>query len=85
LVCFRHLAKPKECVLQYERRIPGELDREVENEIEKAMGFLNDHRYDPSEIYDEEFHEEIKAIPDPTIEPKEILHEFLQVLHTLGN
>jgi len=49
------------------------------------MGFLNDHRYDPSEIYDEEFHEEIKAIPDPTIEPKEILHEFLQVLHTLGN
>lgn len=48
------------------------------------MNFLKDHRYDPSEIYQEEFLEDIQKIPDPTEKPCEIVEDFLHVLRTLG-
>ena len=48
------------------------------------MNFLKDHRYDPGEIYDEEFLEDVLKIPDPTEKPCEIIQDFLHVLNTLG-
>nr|CAD7454254.1 unnamed protein product [Timema tahoe] len=49
-----------------------------------AREFLDDHRYDPSELYEDEFLEELQGIPDPKIDPQSILSDFLDVLHTLG-
>jgi endoribonuclease Dicer len=63
---------------------PGHLDKLLESQITCALAFLTDHRYDPSEVYEDEFQEELKGIPDPKIDPQKILNDFLDVLHTLG-
>lgn len=63
---------------------PGPLDEVLECHIKSAVTFLADHRYDPSEVYEDEFQEELKGIPDPKIDPQKIVNEFLDVLHTLG-
>lgn len=46
--------------------------------------FLLEHRYDPFEIYSDEFEDELKAIPDPKKEPIECLDQFLTVLDEFG-
>lgn len=46
--------------------------------------FLLEHRYDPFEIYSDEFEDELKAIPDPKKEPIECLDQFLSVLDEFG-
>lgn len=46
--------------------------------------FLLEHRYDPSEIYSDEFEDELKAIPDPKKEPIECLDQFMNVLDEFG-
>lgn len=47
--------------------------------------FLNDHRYDPFEIYcTDEFLDELKDIPDPKKEPLEFLDIMLHVLQEMG-
>lgn len=48
------------------------------------MNFLDDHRYDPTEIYQDEFLEDIQKIPDPTAKPREMLQDFSIILETLG-
>lgn len=48
------------------------------------MAFLQDHRYDPTEIYTEEFLDEIRKIPNPTAKPFEMIQDFLNILETLG-
>jgi hypothetical protein len=35
-------------------------------------------------VYEDEFQEELKGIPDPKIDPQKIFNDFLDVLHTLG-
>jgi endoribonuclease Dicer len=60
------------------------LDEILECQIRSAVAFLTDHRYDPSEVYEDEFQEELKGIPDPKSDPQKIFSEFLHVLHTLG-
>jgi endoribonuclease Dicer len=80
----RYCTKPKELVVECSLPTPGPLDKLLENEISRALDFLTDHRYDPSEVYEDEFQEELKGIPDPRIYPKKILNDFLDVLHTLG-
>lgn len=50
----------------------------------KAKVFLDDHRYDPFEIYDDEFRDELQNVPDPKIEPLEMIQDFLYILHRLG-
>lgn len=49
-----------------------------------AIHFLQDHRYDPTEIYNEEFLEDIQKIPNPTEKPREMMQDFLYILETLG-
>lgn len=49
-----------------------------------ALAFMKDHRYDPTEIYTDEFLEDIQKIPNPTDKPREMIHDFLYVLETLG-
>lgn len=46
--------------------------------------FLEDHRYDPFEIYAEEFRDELEVVPDPKTEPFAIYEEFLYILRTMG-
>lgn len=58
---------------------------ELEEHINDAQIFLSDHRYDPSEIYEDEFSEDIREIPDPKIDPLQILSDFREVLTTMGN
>lgn len=48
------------------------------------MNFLRDHRYDPTEIYNDEFLEDIQKIPDPKQEPCSMIEDFLYILRTLG-
>lgn len=43
------------------------------------LAFLREHRFDPSEIYGEEFADEWRALPDPRAEPLELAGEFLLV------
>lgn len=63
---------------------PGDIDNQLSQQIEEALFFLNDHRYDPFEIYDEEYREDLQGIPDPKIDPLGIMKEFLEILRTLG-
>lgn len=46
--------------------------------------FLIEHRYDPFEIYSDEFEDELKTIPDPKKEPIECLDQFMSVLDEFG-
>lgn len=48
------------------------------------LAFLRAHRFDPSEIYSDEFLEEMQSYPDPKAEPVALLGEFVQVLDELG-
>ncbi|KAF7267578.1 hypothetical protein GWI33_019216 [Rhynchophorus ferrugineus] len=52
--------------------------------IEACKQFLLEHRHDPSEIYNEEFQDEIKDIPDPKTVPLELLNNYLDILEDLG-
>ncbi|KAL4712085.1 hypothetical protein ACJJTC_008668 [Scirpophaga incertulas] len=86
------VGKPKELIIEYDAQKPMdelsedylELDRYMRQTISDAIEFLDDHRYDPTEIYGDELYEEFKNIPDPTIEPKEIFSQFIYVLDQLG-
>lgn len=81
---FRYSARPKELVVECGPHTPGELDSLIEEQVEEAKTFLFDHRYDPSELYQDEFQEELQGIPDPKLDPYRILDDFLSILHTLG-
>ncbi|XP_058796621.1 endoribonuclease Dcr-1 [Phymastichus coffea] len=80
LSILRYSPKPKEYMLAYKT----ECRKDIENYLQECRNFLQDHRYDPTEIYSEEFLEEIKKIPDPRKKPLELIQEFLYILETLG-
>ncbi|XP_066598004.1 endoribonuclease Dcr-1 [Prorops nasuta] len=84
LSILRYSPKPKEFVIEYDSFEKGELYEALKNSALHAIEFLKDHRYDPTEIYTEEFLEEIQKIPDPTEKPREMMRDFLEVLETLG-
>lgn len=50
----------------------------------QTVEFLDDHRYDPSEIYDEEFLEDFINIPNPKQDPFNLLNNFRQILKSMG-
>nr|CAD7589801.1 unnamed protein product [Timema genevievae] len=81
---LRYCSKPIELVVECAPHMPSTLDETLEQVIMGAREFLDDHRYDPSELYEDEFLEELQGIPDPKIDPQSILSDFLDVLHTLG-
>ncbi|CAF4913386.1 unnamed protein product [Pieris macdunnoughi] len=82
--------KPKEVIVEYGdvcNKISDpykDLESFMRNTINDAFQFINEHRYDPTEIYGDELYEEFMNIPDPTIEPKDIFCQFLYVLDELG-
>ncbi|XP_076297462.1 endoribonuclease Dcr-1 isoform X1 [Lasioglossum baleicum] len=84
LSILRYSPKPKEYVVEYSESEKGELHNTIENYILHVIDFLRDHRHDPTEIYNEEFYEDIKKIPNPTEKPIEMIQDFLYVLETLG-
>ena len=71
-------------MIEYDEGEKSCLYKAIETCANHAMNFLKDHRYDPTEIYTEEFFEDIKKIPDPTQKPCEMIEDFLYILQTLG-
>ncbi|XP_060808099.1 endoribonuclease Dcr-1 [Amyelois transitella] len=86
------LAKPKELIIEYNTRPPNEdlpeayveLETFMKDTVRHVMEFLGDHRFDLIEIYGEDFIDELKNVPDPTVAPKNFLNQFLYVLDQLG-
>lgn len=81
---LRFCSRPSEFVVQ--NRMP-EIDPLTNLIVELLLTkitFLNEHRFDPSEIYSDEFAEEWKHVPDPKIQPLALLHDFLDILMDLG-
>lgn len=70
--------------MEYCKGEKEELHTTIENYILHAIEFLRDHRHDPTEIYNEEFYEDIQKIPDPTEKPFQMMQDFLHILDTLG-
>ncbi|XP_075228010.1 endoribonuclease Dcr-1 isoform X2 [Lycorma delicatula] len=81
---LRYCSKPREVLIECDNFVLTELCCELEQHINETQMFLEDHRYDPSEIYDDEFSEDIREIPDPKIDPLQILQDFREVLTTMG-
>lgn len=81
---YRYSSKPKEVVLECAEFEESELRLYLDNLLLTAVEFLEDHRYDPSEIYEEEFVDDIKNIPSPKQDPSSIIEDFKNVLHTMG-
>ena len=81
---FRYSARPREILVECCDPTPCELTMLLSEEVANVQSFLNDHRYDPTEIYQDEFLEEIKDIPDPKMDPFSILEDFLAVLNSMG-
>lgn len=65
-------------------RTKDELDAVIRTEVIDTVRFLEEHRYDPSEIYEGELLEELKSIPPPEEEPLNIINDFVDVLNTMG-
>ncbi|XP_045783430.1 endoribonuclease Dcr-1 [Maniola jurtina] len=86
------LTKPKELIVECNPKLPPEdlpktyteLEDYMRSTVNAALDFIDEHRYDPTEIYGDDMYEEFANIPDPTAEPKHILKEFLYVLDQLG-
>lgn len=81
---LRLCCRPRERILECEEMETIPLQEQLKNKVELIKQFLNDHRYDPSEIYEDEFVEELKYIPDPKTQPLQLLDEFLNVLEDMG-
>lgn len=63
----------------------GSLNALLRDLVGTRLAFLRQHRFDPSEIYDDaELMEEMRRYPDPKAEPLQMLCEFLDVLDELG-
>lgn len=89
---YRITGKPKEVILEYAVLSESEkckdrqkLEGFMKFTVLNALNFLEDHRYDPTEIYgDDAFSDELKNIPDPCADPKIMLHQFLYILEQAG-
>ncbi|RZF36221.1 hypothetical protein LSTR_LSTR008547 [Laodelphax striatellus] len=81
---LRYCSKPKETVIECDNYQLTELCAELEEHVAHTYAFLEDHRYDPSEIYDDDFAEDLKDIPDPKTDPFNILNDFREVLVSMG-
>lgn len=81
---LRLCCRPKEKIVVCHEPVPHQLELEIKTRIEHFKEFLNEHRYDPSEIYDEEFLDELRNFPDPNQQPLQLLDDFVSVLEDLG-
>ncbi|XP_011315268.1 endoribonuclease Dcr-1 [Fopius arisanus] len=84
LSILRYSPRPKEYLVEFFTSDTGPLQNSLKMVALEALHFLDDHRYDPTEIYQDEFLEDIQKIPDPTEKPREMLVDFLTILEALG-
>lgn len=65
--------------------IENEVSSYIRSLVKSRRIYIHDHKYDPSEIYDEDdFKEELENIPDPKREPLKCIDDFLSILDDLG-
>lgn len=81
---IRLSCRPREHVVECDSIEISELHTQLNDIVVEQRQFLLDHRYDPSEIYADEFLEELKQIPDPKVQPLQLLDDFLLILNELG-
>lgn len=84
LTLIRLSCRPRERIVECPKNIPLPLQDRIKATILKSEIFLNDHRFDPSEIYDDELLEEFKQVPDPKEQPLNLFHDFIDILEDLG-
>lgn len=81
---LRYCSKPIEIILQCAPPASTELTDFLRDLVLTRQCFIQDHRFDPSEIYSDDFLEELQSIPDPKKEPLRFLDNFLDILEELG-
>lgn len=81
---LRYCSKPIEIILQCAPPAANELTDFLRDLVLTRQCFIRDHRFDPSEIYSDDFLEELQSIPDPKKEPLRFLDNFLEILEELG-
>lgn len=81
---LRYCSKPIEIILQCAPPASNELTDFLRDLVLTRQCFIRDHRFDPSEIYSDDFLEELQSIPDPKKEPLRFLDNFLEILEELG-
>ncbi|ALC45996.1 Dcr-1 [Drosophila busckii] len=82
---LRYCAKPQEYIVQCAPFQMDELSSVIADILNTHKCFLQDHRYDPFEIYGEDqFMDDLKDIPDPKLDPLNVLNDLLDVLHEMG-
>ncbi|CAO1443231.1 unnamed protein product [Diamesa tonsa] len=82
---LRYSSKPTELIAECYFPEENDISSYLRNLVESRKTFIEDHRYDPSEIYgDGEFMDELSSIPDPKEQPLAFLNEFLVILDELG-
>ena len=59
-------------------------EEEVRRLLASVRAFLDNHRYDPVEVYGEEYREFCLGVPDPKKQPVAILDNIETVLDELG-
>lgn len=72
----RYCTKPSEFILQCSPLKRDDFVDVLEELVTTRKAYLNDHRYDPSEIYSDEFLEELQGIVSLTNAFKVILTKF---------
>lgn len=81
---IRLSCRPRERIIKCRRSPPTTLEEQLKEYISDAKQFLIDHRFDPSEIYADEFLEEFRGMPDPKKQPLYFLDTFTNILDDLG-
>ncbi|GAB0099255.1 Endoribonuclease Dcr-1 [Sergentomyia squamirostris] len=81
---LRYCTKPQEIIVQSAPLACNQLIFCLAQLVQSKIDYLKDHRFDPTEIYSEEYYDELKNIPDPKDEPLIFLNDFLQVLKEFG-
>lgn len=76
--------KPLEFLLQNGTPSLDALTSMIIELVQSNISFLNDHRFDPLEIYSDEFVDDWKNVADPKLLPLSLLYEFLDILLDLG-
>ncbi|EDV93031.1 endoribonuclease Dcr-1 [Drosophila grimshawi] len=82
---LRYCARPLEYIVQCAPFEVDQLSSVLVDILTTHKSFLNDHRYDPFEIYGtDQFMEDLKDIPDPKLDPLNVLDALLAVLLEMG-
>ncbi|XP_037712636.1 endoribonuclease Dcr-1 [Drosophila subpulchrella] len=82
---LRYCSRPHEYIVQCAPFEMDELSLMLADVLNTHKSFLVDHRYDPYEIYGtDQFMEELKDIPDPKVDPLNVINSLLAVLHEMG-